>query len=99
MSSTPTLIRVQKRLQSVLGEDIADALHPRSTALTQYRAVIAARKQLAEVERMLADVEQGLNTPAVEEWERMSGTKIVSWPVPAPSEHEEEQEPEDDINF
>lgn len=72
MSSTPTLIRVQKRLQTMLSEEIADALDARSTELVMYRAVIRARKDLAEVERMLAQVEEGLASSAREEWERMS---------------------------
>lgn len=93
MSDTPPLIRVMKRLESVLDEDIADALHPRGSALTQYRAVITARRNLVEVEQMLSQVEEGLAAPAVEEWER------IRRPDSREGAHPDDEELEDDINF
>jgi len=56
----------------VLNEDIHDALaHPLS-ALSQYRAVIAAQRELEQVQALLAQVEEGLKTAAAEEWERIA---------------------------
>lgn len=71
MSSTPTLERVRRKLENVLNEDIADALKYTTSPLAQFRAVILARKQLAEVEYMLSQVEEGLTTPATSEWESL----------------------------
>lgn len=71
MSSVPTLERVRRKMESVLNEDIADALKYQLSPLVQFRAVISARKQLAEVEIMLSQVEEGLTTSASEEWESL----------------------------
>ncbi len=71
MSSTTTLQRATKRLQSAVNEDLAEAAKSNS-ALVQYRAVIAARKQVQQAEAELAQIEDGLATAATEEWERIN---------------------------
>jgi len=72
MSTPSSLERAEARIKAVLHEDIHDALaHPLS-ALVQYRAVIAAQRELEQVQMLLAQVEEGLKTAATEEWERVA---------------------------
>lgn len=73
MSSVPTLERVRRKLESILNEDVADAFkYTDISPLTQFRAVVNARRQLSEVEYMLSQVEEGLKTSAQSEWENIT---------------------------
>jgi len=64
------LDRVNRRLKSVL-QDVDDALAPRATELTAFKAVRSARMELARAQQDLMDVEDGLASQATKEWARL----------------------------
>ena len=72
MSTPSSLDRVRAKLGSVLVEDIKDAIEHPLSPLVQYRNVIAARRELEQVQALLAQIEEGLKTAAIDEWERVN---------------------------